>query len=87
MANDKSSIKSGIGYDASLSNYLLKLTADSGVVKQQLNNPKINVLTGKKFGEKSSTNKNPFYQINPTGSNVSRMLRFPILKETEKRKS
>ena len=82
-SNDKSSIKSGIGYDASLSNYLLKLTADSGVVKQQLNNPKINVLTGKKFGEKSSTNKNPFYQINPTGSNVSRMLRFPILKETE----
>ena len=86
-SNDKSAIKSGIGYDASLSDYLLKVTSHSDVVKKQLSDPKINVLTGKAFGQKSTSNTNPFYKITPSGSNVSRLVNFSVFKENELIKS
>ena len=50
-AKDDAEIYSGIGYPAELTYKLMDVTAETDVVKAQLKNKKINVLTGKEFGE------------------------------------
>lgn len=47
-------LTSGIGYPASLTRYVSDRAAESRIVRQQLQNPKINVFTGKPFGENDS---------------------------------
>ncbi|EMD16384.1 hypothetical protein HMPREF9943_01310 [Eggerthia catenaformis OT 569 = DSM 20559] len=74
QSNDKSSIKSGVGYDYSLTRYLLDRTEQSSVVRAQLSNTKINILTGKNFNEKAKTKTNPFVNINGTSIQSGRLM-------------
>ena len=46
-------LTSGIGYPASLTTHAAQEAAGSGIVRQQLANPDINVFTGEPFGEES----------------------------------
>ncbi|MBQ8063610.1 MAG: ABC transporter ATP-binding protein/permease [Clostridia bacterium] len=73
-AKEDSGVSSGIGYDASLTQQMLKATAESGVVKAQLKNKKTNVLTGKKFSEeqKASEENNILFSsgVFPTGTSL-----------------
>ena len=73
-AADDSGIGSGVAYDASLTGYLLQQTADSSVVKAQLKNKKVNVLTGKNFGEeqKEAADNNILFSsgLFPTGTSL-----------------
>ena len=48
-AGDGAEIMSGIAYDKRLSEELLKITADSEIVQEQIENPEVNVLTGEEF--------------------------------------
>lgn len=56
-ADEDSNVSSGVGYDASLTSYLLDTTAETGVVKAQLKNKKTNVLTGKKFSDEQKASQ------------------------------
>ena len=47
---DAAMLSSGIGYPASLTRHIMELSAASPVVRQQLENPACNVLTGEPFG-------------------------------------
>ncbi len=73
-ADEDSNIGSGVGYDARLTDELLDLTADTGVVKAQLKNRKTNVLTGKQFSEeqKSAEENNILFSsgLFPTGTEL-----------------
>ena len=60
---DLSMLGMGIYYDTSLINELREESKDAEIVKAQLANPKINVLTGKEFGEEN----------NDKGSNFSNL--------------
>ena len=50
-ATEDASISSGIGYDVSMTEYLLEKTADTDVVKAQINSPDVSVLTGQEFSD------------------------------------
>ncbi len=50
----------GICYDYSITEHLIELSKDTDIVKAQLKTPKINVLTGKPFGEREQNNKIDF---------------------------
>ncbi len=73
-AKDDSGISSGVGYDASLTEKLLKSTAKTDVVRAQLKNKKTNVLTGKAFSEeqKASAENNILFSsgLLPTGTDL-----------------
>ena len=56
-ANEDSSISSGVGYDAALTYDLLAATADANVVKAQLKNKDVNVLTGKSFTDEQQSSQ------------------------------
>lgn len=56
-AKEDSGISSGVGYDASLTRYMLKTTANTPVVKAQLKNKKTNVLTGNRFSEEQKASE------------------------------
>ncbi len=47
-------LSSGINYPASLITYIVEEATGSGVVRAQMANPDINVLSGEEFGEESS---------------------------------
>lgn len=49
-----SALSPGINYPASLTEHIAEYAADSEIVKQQLEEPSVNVFTGEKFGEESS---------------------------------
>lgn len=51
-------LKTGIGYPASLISHVAEEAKKSEIVKQQIDNPGVNVFTGEAFGEKD--NKNGF---------------------------
>lgn len=51
QAGDGAEINNGIAYDSRLTEKLMEITASSEIVKEQLENPDINVLTGKAFEE------------------------------------
>lgn len=51
QAGDGAEINSGIAYDSRLTEKLMEITASSEIVKEQLENSDINVLTGKAFEE------------------------------------
>lgn len=48
-AKDGAGITNGIGYDSRLTDYLMKTTSESEIVKEQINDPDTNVLTGTAF--------------------------------------
>ena len=48
-AKDGAEIISGVAYDKRLNEELLKVTAESAIVKEQMENPTVNVLTGEPF--------------------------------------
>ncbi len=56
-ADEDANVSSGVGYDAALVDYLLDATADTAVVKAQLKNKEVNVLTGKKFSDEQQSSK------------------------------
>ena len=49
-----SMLSSGIGYPAALTEHIIQEAADSTIVKEQLADPDVNVLTGNTFGEDNS---------------------------------
>lgn len=49
------SLTSGINYPASLVTHVVEKAKNSEIVKQQMDNPKIDVFTGEKFGEKADS--------------------------------
>ncbi len=49
-----SMLSSGIGYPAALTEHIIQESADSTIVREQLANPDVNVLTGNTFGEDNS---------------------------------
>ena len=51
-------LQEGIWYSKDLTNYVMEAAANSQIVKEQLENPDINVFTGKRFDETES--ENPF---------------------------
>ena len=51
-------LQEGIWYSKDLTNHVMEEAANSQIVKEQLENPDINVFTGKKFDE--TENENPF---------------------------
>ncbi len=50
-ADEDSNVSSGVGYDASLTTYLMDATAKTAVVKAQRADKETNVLTGNKFSD------------------------------------
>ncbi len=50
-------LTAGIGYPASLTRHVMEQAAASPIVRQQLGNQAVNVLTGNSFGEDNSKNK------------------------------
>ena len=71
-ADEDSTIGSGVGYDAALTDELLAATAKSDVVRAQRNDRKTNVLTGKAFSDeqKASQENNILFSsgLFPTGT-------------------
>ena len=71
-ADEDANISSGVGYDARLIEHLLDVTADTAVVKAQLKNKEVNVLTGNKFSDdqQSSQENNILFSsgLFPTGT-------------------
>lgn len=49
-------LQHGIGYTADLTNYVMEKSANSQIVKQQLENPEVNVFTGKRFDDTEQNN-------------------------------
>ncbi len=61
-----SMLQPGIAYPSSLTTHIIEKSANSKIVKQQLNTPEKNVFTGKKFddnNEKNSFNMNSLIEI------------------------
>lgn len=68
-ATDEAEISSGVGYDGRLTEYLMELTENSEIVKEQLADSKTNILTGESFEEdeeESDTDENTISQSNST---------------------
>lgn len=49
-------LKPGLNYPRTLVTHVIEQAANSTIVQEQLKNPKINVFTGKPFGEENNTN-------------------------------
>ena len=67
---DLSMLGMGIHYDTSLIDELREESKDAEIVKAQLANPKINVLTGKEFGEENNDKGSNFSNLFTVDSNA-----------------
>lgn len=62
-SNSMSLLETGIDYRTDLMDYLLKEAADSEIVRQQLEAPEIDVLTGSRFGEQGNVMDEAFLDM------------------------
>ena len=61
--NSSPRINIGIGYPASLTQHIIDLAKDSQIVKDQIENPDIDVFTGKSFDDKSNDKNMDFSSL------------------------
>ncbi len=52
-------LMSGIYYQASLTEHVIKNANNSKIVQEQLKNPDVNVFTGKRFDDRKAAKEDP----------------------------
>ena len=66
--NDFQMLQSGLAYSPSLTAHVIRQSEDSTIVKAQLNEPDINVFTGKEFGgNESDIDLTKMFTVDPDG--------------------
>lgn len=63
-------LQAGIGYTASLTNYIMEKSSNSQIVKEQLASPEINVFTGKRFDDTEDNSSLDMSSLIEVDSNV-----------------